>query len=1093
MAGEVTVVHLPFAGGVEEKIAAQYLDASSKQTSVLNGDFVKIGVIDKRAGIAHVETSLIDGGPLLAPASGTRVVGWSRSALSLLCDSGLYQYVRAPVGGAADGGLVGIGQLPAVGVLRRPIVTGDQGAAPVLCDLTFSGQPLRIAVFYDSEYNVLASVSDVSSGSLVLSPTRIYTNSGSLAAATIPSIIAAFDLPGIADGNPRSLIAIHDNDDGTVRYVQYDPGSNSFTSPTTLVATVANVVDVAPYEDDPDNGWFVLYDVGGTPPAFGGTVRLAYWTTAGLQTTVDQAIAGGHTLGFGAYVCGRFGESVWAVWKTTSGGSLTHYWAQRREGASFATATTPFMFQQRTTAAATYVPTGTAYLSADKLFVTFHYEDVGSPGPTTFMSAWRVLSHSAGTVSNFAFGRIPLGLLPATRPFIVDGEVYQAHYFNLQYSAGGVTDPCRQITLFLSKFFGVSASMSAPFLGLQLTDICRPFATVAPRIASHTIQGTLDLFGGGFHTGFPSSVDRNATRLAVGLKTLGPAGETVYQLAGPSWSVDFFWDQESRRDLFQTSELGSELSISGGVPFISDGQSAFEDVFFNYPELSHVALEGSGTPLATGQYTFAVVYRSIDSAGLVHRSAPFICSPTSVTSGGAGPALYITPPISSYRDALATSTSIGKIWADVYMTETDGGTLYFKDSLPVSNTYTGLSFSPWPTSIRYPESGQVTSEPDTTGPLLPTTGGVLDHVCPPASKIQITHQKRKAVVDETLRGVHFSTQFVEGEAPGFNEALYVPFPEGGDITALGSLEGKFFAFKKNSIWFMEGNGPSATGLGASWTDPEPLTTDVGAKSWRSVVATSDGLMFQAPDNGIYLLGRDLQVSFVGKSVVDTTDAYPNVVSATLVPFSDQVRFVCLDEAGENHIVIVYDYLLGQWTTHRYDRISDIPASACLSSDSPPRFTVLTADGELWQERPVSDPARCMDQDSGGTNHFVPTTIRVPAVKMQVVGYQKARRVQFFGEQQDDCGLQIQMAFNYDDTVRQTATWTSADLSSLNVRGQVETFVGNAYNKQMSMQLTISDTEGDAMTTGAGMRFVSTAIELVNLGPQYKLLSSRARR
>jgi hypothetical protein len=102
-------------------------------------------------------------------------------------------------------------------------------------------------------------------------------------------------------------------------------------------------------------------------------------------------------------------------------------------------------------------------------------------------------------------------------------------------------------------------------------------------------------------------------------------------------------------------------------------------------------------------------------------------------------------------------------------------------------------------------------------------------------------------------------------------------------------------------------------------------------------------------------------------------------------------------------------------------------------------------------------------------------------------------VQFFGERRDDCGLQVELAFNYDDTVRQTATWSSTQLRSLSVKGQVEAYVGNAYNKQMAMQVTVSDTAGSAMTTGAGMRFVSTAIELQNLGPRYKLLSTGARR
>lgn len=1080
--GETTVLHIPFSGGLDEKIAKEYLDASSRQASILNGDFVKVGVVDKRSGLAHVQTALVAGGVLPALASGTRVVGWSRSSLSVLCSTGLYQAVSAPVGGTSAGGVVGVAKLPGVATTRRHITTGDQLAPPTLCDLTYSGTLIRIALFWDSVYNLQASVYEVASGNVILEPTLIYTNTGTLNAGTIPRIVTAFDLPGIADGNPRPVIVIEDLVDTSVKYIQYNPSTNTFTAPTTMVSA-CTVVDVVPYEDDPANGWLVFYDVGGT------TMRLAYWTTAGIQTTVDQSLRVGDTLAYPCYACGRYGQSVWTVWSTHDTGNNRIHWAQRRTPDHLlGTPTAAYAFESigDTGQNAGGFLIGAVHLGTNKIFVDYYYlSAVTSPGPTTKMAKWQVLQHNAGgnTISILAAGRAPLGLLAATRPFVVNAEVYQAFYYNLDYEIGfGTLSACEQITLYLCKFDGVSDSMSG---GNISTDVCRPVSTVAPRTASHAAQGILD-FLGLFHAGLPSTIQRTATQVAVGLKTIGD----VALIAGGSWAVDFNWDAASTRNLYQTSELGAELSISGSVPFVADGQYAFEDGFFNYPELTYVKLEGSGTALSTAQYTFAVVYRAVDSSGLVHRSAPYVINPVSVTSGGAGPAIYITPPLASYRDVLASATAAGKVYADVYMTVADGATLYYKDSIVVSNISSGLS---WPVAVRYPASGQVASLPDTTGPLLYTTGGVMSNVNPPASKIQITHQNRKAMVDETLRGVWFSKEFVEGEAPGFNESLYVPFPEGGDIAALGSMDGKFLAFKNRSIWLMDGQGPTVTGQGSSWTEPEPISTDVGCASWQSVVLTPKGLMFQAPNNGIYLLGRDLQVTFVGKSAIDRTNAYPDIASATLVPNSTQVRFVCLDAAGANHIVVVYDYFLDAWTTHQYGQLSGVPAATCLSYDSTPRYTVLTADGNLWQERLSTDPNRCQDQDSAGVNHFVPTTIKIPYIKTQVQGFQRMRRVQFFGEQQDDCGLQIQMSFNYDDTVRQTSAWTSAQLKSLNVKGQVETYVASAYNKQMSVQLTISDTAGTAMTSGAGMRFVAAALELQNLGPRYKLLSAGARR
>lgn len=1071
MAGETIVLHFPFAGGLDEKIAKEYLDASSRQASIVNGDFVKVGAIDKRRGLEHLSTALISGGILPALATGTRVVGWSRSSLSILCSTGLYQYVSAPVGGTSTGGVVGVAKLPYVLPSRKHITTGDQAAPPTLVDLTYHGQLLRIAVFWDSSYNLLASVYDVASGNVVLEPTRIYTNSGTFGAGTIPRVVSGFDLPGIADGSPRTVVVIQDGFDKSVKYVQYNPSTNAFTATTTLAAA-ADIVDAVPYEDDPANGWLVYYNTSAT------NMRLAYWTAAGLQTTQDQTLLSLSIVN-PCYVAARYGQSVFTLCSTFTGGNTFHLALERNADHTFATGMgSAFGFE--TLAGSGWWLTGCCHLGTNKIFVSYYYKLANtSPGPTSYLSKWQVLQYSAGNITTLASGRTPFGFLAATRPFVVSGEVYQPYYYNLDYQIGGTLSRSQQITLYLAKFEGVSDSMSST---TYVVDNCRPVATIAPRTTAHAAQAILDFFGL-FHTGLPSTVVRTATQVAVGLKTTGDTAT----VAGPSWAVDFFWDSTSARDLYQTSELGSELSISGGVPFVADGQSAFEDGFFNYPELSYVKLEGGGTPLATGQYTFAVVYRSVDSSGLAHRSAPYICNPVSVTSGSTAPAIYITPPIASYRDALDTSTTVGRIYADIYMTVTDGGTLYYKDSIVVSN------ISTWPTAIRYPTSGQVGSTPDTTGPILYTTGGVMDNVNPPASRIQIVHQNRKAIADETLQQVWFSKAFSSGDAPGFNEALVVPFPDGGPLTALASMDGKFIAGKQRSIWMMEGDGPTLTGLGSSWTEPQSISTDVGMKSWQSVVLMPRGVMFQAPNNGIYLLGRDLQVQFIGKSVIDRTSAYPNIVSASLVPSLTQVRFVCFDTANVNHIVVVYDYLLDAWTTHQYGQLSAAPVSTCVSYDSTPRYTVLTLDGNVWQERLSTDAARYQDQDSSGVNHFVTTTIKLPSIKTQTQGFQRARAVQFFGEQQDDCGLQIDLAFNYDDTVRQSESWSSTQLKPLNIRGQVEARVAAAYNKQMAVQITVSDTAGAAMTTGAGMRFAALALELQNLGPKYKLLPAGARR
>lgn len=1078
--GETTVLHLPFAGGLDELVSKEYLDASARQSSILNGDFAKAGSISKRAGLEYLSTDVVSGA-LPAPTAGVRVVGWSRSSLSLIGSGKFYQHTKAPVG-EGEGGLTGAGLLPNVGVVRRPVATDGAPEPPTFCDLTYSGHLLRVSIFRNPyDLSLYGRVDDVEDGSTVQS-----TETGFQATY----VVAAFALPN-APGGPIAIIVFHDTISGAVTYATYNPATNAFGGLVTMVAGDVTTVDAAPYEDDPANGWLLLYDVGGTGGAPGDEVRLAYWTLEGQQAFADEEAAPvGYALRGGAYVCGRYGRSVWSIWKYDDFTDEIKYVAQRRVAdTSLNTATSPYVFESIIAdgVPGSLTPTGLAHLGTDKVFVSFRIKKTGDGvNWGTFLSGWRVLSHSAGTVSSLAVGQIPQGLIAATKPFVVEGEVYQPFIYNLNHEFVNTTDAdykCRQPALYLCKFYGVSDSM--PNLGTIKPNKCLPVATVAPRQVSTAYQERES--ADRRHLGFPSSVERTARSAAVGINTISP-GDVNLESGWAAWAVDFLFGADNERGLYQPSELGSELSLSAGVPFVSDGRSAFEDGFFNYPEFTRAEIVEEGSPFSGDAYAFAVVYRAMNAAGLVQRSAPCMLAPVTVPSGHK-PVLHILPVLGSYRDAFATIETQGKVFAEVYMTTANGASFFYHGSISVSNIWDDSSDPPWLTSVAY----KIDSPPLDGAPLLYTTGGVLDHVNPPASSSQITHQKRKALVDETRQGVWLSKQFSPGLAPGFNEGLYIDFPEEGDIVALGSLDARLVAFKQSSIWYVDGQGPSPNGLGASWTDPERLPSNVGCKSWQSVVSIPIGLLFQGSDNGIYLLGRDSAVSFIGKNVVDSTNDFPNIVSAALVPSSNHVRFVCLDEAGMNHLVIVYDYLLNAWTTHRYDHVSDVPVSICVSAGMTPRYTVLSADGRLWQERGPSDPQRYLDEDDAEGTHFVPTVIKMPFVKLQVQGYHRARRVQFYGERLDDCGFQIQMAFNYDDTVKQTATWAASQLNSLSVKGQVEAYVGAAFNKQMSMQLTFSDTAGTAMGTGAGMRFVSAAIELQTLGSRYKLLGAGARR
>jgi hypothetical protein len=1072
--GEVSVLNLPFVGGVDEKTSKEWNDPSKQQATIVNGNFEKVGSISKRLGIQHLSNAAVPGSAISAISSGVRCVGWSRSSLSLCSEGGFYQYAEA------EGGLVGVSNLPDVYCVRRPIITAPTRTNTVLCDLPYNGTTLRIAIYWDVAFNLKATVYDAVSGDVVLEPTTIYAITGAFASGYIPVVVSAFYLPN----SGRTKVFIQDNTDSKVYVRDYVAATNSFSAAVNLftvsgVGTVG-LVDIMPFDGDPGGGYVASYTTSTT------TFRTRWYSSAdAVLLTKDVTLTAGQThAGFGQlYVTATYGasERVWVTYQTFQAGTYRLIClCMSGDGAFTTQAGSPTVIAS--SALTTLIIGGTCRLGPDDLFISYRRQGITTDaqvGPNTCNGTWYRV-HAAGTLTAAATGPMPFGFFPVSKPFVADGAVHQAFYLNLYLQAGAISDDVQsqQITLYLCKFVGVDATVAT-----TTNNVVLPVVTVAPRQVSATYQLLIDFFAL-FRVQCMSNVAPGATRYAVGVKTNGIETSALDGPLGPTWAVDFYFDSATRRQLYQATELGTELSLSGGVPFVCDGQAAFEDSFFMYPEFSYVKLGGSGITIS-GVYTYAIVYSYIDSSGLTHRSAPAFTNAVTVPGNGTtGPIVHIMPLSATYRDV----ANPGTVFADIYRTQGNGSTFYFLNRIVASN-------QPLATQILYPTSGadnwSDASMIQNTS-LVYTTGGVLDNVNPPSSSFQIAHRGRKAAVDETRRFVWFTKIYAEGEAPGFNEAMVVPYPEGGDITAIRSMDDKFVAFKASSIWIMTGDGPADTGQGSDWSVPQSISTDVGCSNWQSVVLTPMGLMFKAP-NGIYLLSRDLQVTFIGKAVIDLMTDFPVVTSATLVPNSTHARFTCTNAAGTASIVIVYDYLLGQWTRHEYPSLSAPIASACLTFPSPQKFTILTTDGQIWQERLPTDAQSHFDEDVNDARQFVVTSVTVPYVKTQLQGYARMKRVQLFGQQEDDCGIKLEFAFNYDDSVRQTSTWYSYQLSELPIRGQVETHVAAKHNKSMSMQVTVSDVAGSAMTTGAGMRFVSVAIELEAIGNRYRAIPAAGRQ
>ena len=509
---------------------------------------------------------------------------------------------------------------------------------------------------------------------------------------------------------------------------------------------------------------------------------------------------------------------------------------------------------------------------------------------------------------------------------------------------------------------------------------------------------------------------------------------------------------------------------------------------------------GSGAQATATVGQFGVISQVvITNAGQGYTSATTIAFDQG-DIGGTGRGATATATVSSLFVGALTLTQAGSGYTSAPAVAITGGTYTWQaQGSAALNTAPASAIA----NITYTDGASDTSIAQST--ILYTTGGVLDGVNPPAALCQCVHWNRLWIVDETGTTIWFTKQLTEGESPAFNEALTIYFPDGGDITALASMDDKLVIFKAGGISVVYGQGPADNGQGSDLTQPQSVASDTGCIDWRSVVLTPIGLFFQSP-TGLYLLDRSLQVSWIGQSVVDTLFLYPTVQSTALIPTATQVRFVCSSPSTGASIVIVYDYLAKQWTTFRYDHtsapISGMAFAETTTTNSagalvPTAFTVATtSDGTLWREQ---DPALATlaqpvweDTDTIGNYYFVPPVYKTAWFKLQgVQGLQRARRVQVMAETQDAAGLTVGLAVNYDPATVQSHTWTDYTLSNLDVP-QVSMMPAGAYNTQQALQVTVQDVGGPLATSGKGLRLVSIAVELQRLGDHNPLVPARGR-
>jgi hypothetical protein len=162
--------------------------------------------------------------------------------------------------------------------------------------------------------------------------------------------------------------------------------------------------------------------------------------------------------------------------------------------------------------------------------------------------------------------------------------------------------------------------------------------------------------------------------------------------------------------------------------------------------------------------------------------------------------------------------------------------------------------------------------------------------------------------------------------------------------------------------------------------------------------------------GIYLLGRNLQVTYVG-APVEEYNQY-TVLKAELVETKNQVRFLL-----ENNVaMLVYDYLVDQWSVFDspyYTAEVQQPWGTVDSAMWQNQFVMIREDGVVLLET-------ANYRDISTT--YIPLDLTTSWIKLNgLQGYQRVWWISLLGEVYDYCTINYEIYYDYVDANPQTGS------------------------------------------------------------------------
>ncbi len=773
----------------------------------------------------------------------------------------------------------------------------------------------------------------------------------------------------------------------------------------------------------------------------GAGIKMGTWTTA-LAVSVAASTISADT-----------GVTTLAVEAATGGGGAIYYgYAYDNAG----TLTVKAGSRNRTTLAAT-LAIATIFTSGTAGYI----RALGIAVPNTGSTVWYSWNRYTGlyvTAQVDWVSMTTLGVLGTVRftdsmtllskPAYIDGLIY-ALAANVHSTHG---------TMFLVHL--QDGTTPATSLGMRIV------AVIAPRQVSSAVEAAV------FNTGTVASIVPTLTgRYAVGCVVGG---------AIPDSSVACLLDVRIGSTKPSAVEVGGLLVCSGGVVTAYDGGSVAELGMPWEPDFAGISASAvTGGSVAAGTYYYLVTYEWRFANGAVVRSIPSYPEAfdgtaaigsqglVSVTTAGGNLTGRVVVPYLNLTNKQAFTGKVNAISLVLYRTTLGGSTFYRASAVQLAAGSFNVVGSTAGVSI-----DDALSDADLrTRPVLYTGGGYLPSEIPPSSGHVAVIQNRVWLSSTDDDTIWVSHEIVDGEAPAFSGTVTIAPFEGGRVVGVAGLDEKKIIFKAGSLYYLTGDGPSATGSNGSFSNPIRIPSDVGCTDVRSIVSTPIGVMFQS-QNGLALLSRNLEVSLVGKAVEDTLGANA-IVAASLVPDQDLVRFAVASPSTST--TLEYDMFHGgAWGANTYRSPGGagtetiVAATYCRGS-----WFYASSAGLIFQEVKT----QWLDTKSGSTSLYVTQSARLRYLSLgDLQGFARCWYVSVLGTKRASHDLTVKLYVDDQASTVQTTLFTAAAINAWS-RYQAQVHVAQQECEAISVEVFDATPSDATLGTGQGFALLGVSAEV----------------